>query len=369
LLQESVTSSLWLSGPEAAAERVERADETREYLFCPICGSPDSETVCSQIELEYQYRALRRFYRRRVRKLRHSLTARYDLNDRLDFTQNYSANIDRCLECGLLFRNPPPPAALIGKAYAGDHYSESHLVNEFLRQRDWSRHKLITLAQWLWQNNVARPRVIEVGSFVGGFLGAAKECGWDVLGVDPGAEVCGFCREMDLPVFQGQLADLEAEPGSIDAVVIWNTFDQLPDPHPTLSAASRLLRRNGLLVIRVPNGECFRSMSPKTRPGRFLGKGIIRTLLAWNNLLAFPYLYGYSCGALNHLMDRYHLSHLQSYPDSLMELAGPNMHRWAAWEETSVKWLCRGIAHLELAARWPKITTAPWIDCYYRLNA
>lgn len=79
-----------------------------------------------------------------------------------------------------------------------------------------------------------------------------------MLGVDPGAEVHAFCRKQGLQVFQGTLVEAPLEERSVDCVAIWNTFDQLPAPEPTLAAACRLLHRSGMLVMRVPNGECFR---------------------------------------------------------------------------------------------------------------
>jgi hypothetical protein len=54
------------------------------------------------------------------------------------------------------------------------------------------------------------------------------------------------------------LADAPLGAGKVDCVAIWNTFDQLPDPAATLAAARWRLRPDGLLVLRVPNGECFR---------------------------------------------------------------------------------------------------------------
>jgi len=48
----------------------------------------------------------------------------------------------------------------------------------------------------------ATPRIAEVGSFVGGFLAAARERGWSAVGIDPGEEVGEFCREKGFAVLQ-----------------------------------------------------------------------------------------------------------------------------------------------------------------------
>src|SRR4029077_13201391 len=87
----------------------------------------------------------------------------------------------------------------------------------------------------------AKPRIAEIGSFVGGFLAAARERGWDARGIDPGDEVAEFCRAKGLAVLQATAAEAQIEEQSLDCVVIWNTFDQIPDPRPALDAARRWL--------------------------------------------------------------------------------------------------------------------------------
>ena len=78
-----------------------------------------------------------------------------------------------------------------------------------------------------------------------------------MVGVDPGHDVAAFCRERGLPIFEGTVEEARFTPASFDAVVVWNTFDQLPDPRPLLEQAVLLLRNGGVLVLRVPNGACF----------------------------------------------------------------------------------------------------------------
>jgi len=79
-----------------------------------------------------------------------------------------------------------------------------------------------------------------------------------MVGVDPGHDVAAFCRERGLPIFEGTLDEARFTPGSFDAVVVWNTFDQLPDPRPLLQQAVVLLRNGGVLVLRVPNAPVSR---------------------------------------------------------------------------------------------------------------
>jgi SAM-dependent methyltransferase len=148
----------------------------------------------------------------------------------------------------------------------------------------------------------------------------------------------------------------------VDAVAIWNTFDQMPEPEPVLAAARRCLRPGGVLALRVPNGDCFRLLSGASRRLPRPLAGWLRAAMAWNNLLAFPYLYGYSLRTLDRLLSRHGMARVAASPDILPRLADDHTKTWAAWEERALKLLFR------LAAFPPRrLSLAPWLDVYYRL--
>jgi SAM-dependent methyltransferase len=256
---------------------------------CVVCGSPRSQIVCPAEEMAAQRRHLTAFYRRRWRAHNAETAA-----DRLTFTQDYTTDIVRCADCGLLYRNPRPRSDDITRAYRHDRYGDDYLETEFANQRAWARRKLPELRRHLRPSPGRRLRVLEVGSFVGGLLAEGLGRGWDMFGVDPGDEVAAFCRARGLPVFHGTLEQAELQPDSFDAVLVWNTFDQLPDPRPTLEAALLLLRDGGVLTIRIPNGACFAWAMGLLAGSRRALRTPLYTALAWNNLLTFPYIYGYS---------------------------------------------------------------------------
>jgi hypothetical protein len=207
--------------------------------------------------------------------------------------------------------------------------------------------------------------MIEVGSFVGGFLEAAREHGWDIIGVDPGDTVVRFCRNRGLPVLKGTLEESPQPSNGFDAVLIWNTFDQLPDPRPLLTTIAQLLKPDSLLVIRIPHGNCYRSAMEFTQVHRWM-RNPIYTGLAWNNLLSFPYLYGYGLTTLDCLVGEFGLVREAVYPDTLMTTAVPEMKWWVTLEERLVKRLCRLTTMLALSMGDSSLNSATWLDLYYR---
>jgi hypothetical protein len=194
---------------------------------------------------------------------------------------------------------------------------------------------------------------------VGGFLGAARERGWNAIGIDPGAEVGEFCRAKGFTVLQAIAPDAAIEEGSVDCVAIWNTFDQIPDPRPTLDAARRWLRVGGVLAVRVPDGEGFRAAIGAGRKTPLRLRRLLFAAMAWNNLLAFPYLHGHSIATLDRLLAPYELERIAVDPDMITRLADERTKWWAAWEERLLKGAWRGLVKLRVAR-------APWLDAYYR---
>jgi SAM-dependent methyltransferase len=327
-------------------------------VACAVCGGEGHDILCASRELRAHREYLRRFHHRRLKPDAPAGA----LADRAAFTHTEDADLVVCQTCGLLYRNPRPTAAAITRAYAGDQYGRQRLESLFRAQLELYQPKARFLERWL------RPgaRVVEVGSFVGGFLAAGQVHGWEVCGVDPGEEVGAFCSERGLPVVHGTLEDIRCEPGSVDAVAIWNTFDQLPDPQPTLEAVCRLLCPGGVLALRVPNGACFRwAVLGMRRLPLPLG-GWLRAAMAWNNLLAFPYLHGYSVPTLDRLLIRHRFRRIAVHPDTLTRLSDEHTKRWAAWEERALKLLWRLVARVEALRGRCRLTLAPWFDAYYR---
>lgn len=329
-------------------------------VSCLICGGGNQDTVASTAEIAAQHRILQDFHHRRRRD------AEADLKDRTTFSQDYATEVVRCRACGFLFRNPRPSLGAVTERYAEDEYGEAHLKDELQAQKSWAEHKLAACARHCGFS-AERPVVVEVGSFVGGFLAAVQRRGWSILGIDPGNEVVKFCQARGLPVFHGTLNEAAIRAHSVDAVVIWNTFDQLVNPDSTLAATRRILRGDGHLVLRVPNGEMFyQGVQWLTAGGCRRSWAILA--LAWNNLLSFPYLNGYSPVTLDHLVARHGFTRVAIETDTLMTLSDEQTTRWGVWEERVVKYACRALAGSNNASSSFQTMMSPWLDAYYAVS-
>ena len=330
---------------------------------CTVCGAHARTGILDADAIASQLRWLEDFHRRRLKP---SALRRQALEDRASFTQDEPRAIVGCRGCGLVFRHPRREAGAVERDYAEDRYGAERLESLFATQADAYDAKLAMLATLVARRR--RPRVLEVGSFVGAFLSAAGVAGWDAFGVDPGAEVVAFCRARGLTVQRGTVADVALPPASLDAVAIWNTFDQIAEPRPTLAAASRMLRAGGVLALRVPNGRYFVDAVARLRTDPALVRRARLLALAWNNLVGFPYLNGYAVGTLDRLVASHGFERIVAVPNTLVTLADADTRASAVLEERCVKLACR-IAWRRQIPGPARLAKAPWLDVYYRRDS
>ena len=313
---------------------------------CAVCGEAAGDEICSAAELAAQRECAQRFHLSRLRR-----RSRGALQERAHFTHDYPTSLIACARCGLVYRSPRPRARALLGAYEGERYAPERLPQMIASQRTLFRPRARALARRL------RPgaRVLEVGSFVGGFLLEARHVGLTAVGLDPSEQLSELCRRSGLRVLQTTLEELTRERDfePFDALAIWNTFDQIPRPRATLAAAARALRPNGLLLLRFPHGEYFRwSVASRRLP---------LLALAWNNLLGFPYLHGYGERSLELLVREFGLTPGAVTGDTLGIVADRSYARWARLEERALKTAQR--------ARFTRDPSrAPWLDVVLRAS-
>lgn len=323
---------------------------------CPVCDARQ-HVLCDEEALRQQRRIAHRFHLRRLER-----SSRAELDERALFTQDDAVPLLDCDVCGLVSRWQMPDAASLKQVYAEDTVPEERLVEMLAAQVALFRRKVPVLRRLL-----DRPRrMLEVGSFVGGFLDVAQTVGWDAIGVDPGRQLAAWCRERGRRVYAKTLDDFAVQNGvlPVDCLAIWNTFDQLPDPRPTLALAARFLSRGGVLALRVPHGNGFRALHARREAASRVSRRFWTACLAWNNLLSFPHLYGYGVPSLDRLVTPFGFERIAVQGDVLVTLSGRATAAWARAEEQLVK--RSQLARIRRDAASGRLDSAPWLDVYFR---
>lgn len=101
-------------------------------------------------------------------------------------------------------------------------------------------------------------RVLDIGCGSGGYLAFLAELGWACEGIEQGANSRGYARqELGLSV-HADLRRLQEYPDRhFDVVTMWHVIEHLADPFDTLAAVRRVLKPDGLLMLRTPNVESW----------------------------------------------------------------------------------------------------------------
>ena len=100
-------------------------------------------------------------------------------------------------------------------------------------------------------------RLLDVGCGEGAFLRVATQLGWDATGVELTEEACAAARaQTGFSVVTGDLTKDDLFGGrSFDVVTLWGVLEHVPNPEELLRSCTRLLAKDGKLLIECPNPQ------------------------------------------------------------------------------------------------------------------
>lgn len=198
--------------------------------------------------------------------------------------------IVRCRGCGLVFvGSAPRPEDLIA-LYDEGYWEDAAAVGYggYLAAETRKRRHYRGLLERI--EAIAAPgTMLEVGCAYGYFLDEARRRGWRVRGLEPSPHAAAQARErFGLEVLSGPLAELPVEPGSCDAIALWDVIEHLPDPRETLERVHAWLREDGVLALSTGDfgslaarlhGRDWSLMTPPWHQ-HYFSRGTMRRLLA-----------------------------------------------------------------------------------------
>ena len=318
-----------------------------ELARCPVCDTGAAAVeLADRDSLRQELETLWEFH---LRRLRPGVPVG-DLFDRVVFSQDPPLRLARCAECGTVYRNPREEPDGLVETYAGEEPEREALERLYEAQRRAYQAQVRRLTHVAGRTGAG----LEVGSYIGAFLGAAREQGWSFDGVDVNPTAVAFARRRGLRINQGTLESMPDD-RQFGVIAFWNCFDQLPDPRASAKEARRRLRPGGVLAVRVPNGAFYSRWRPRLRGA---AATIARAVLSHNNLLGFPYRHGFTPDSLSRLLRETGFEPIHLFGDTLVPVAGEWTRRWAALEERAVKAALRGMPG------GPE--RMPWFEIYAR---
>lgn len=152
----------------------------------------------------------------------------------------------KCRKCGLVYTDPRPTKESILSYYL-DTDTEKTERKPMLHERFYfNLFRSVPLKQ--------RGSLLDVGCGSGRYIYILREKGWDAKGIDIAYTDYGR-KELGLDIYEGNLLKANFPSESFDAVTFWWTLEHMYEPLSMLRETCRILKKNGVLIVGVPNIE------------------------------------------------------------------------------------------------------------------
>ncbi len=229
--------------------------------------------------------------------------------------QGRDYDLVQCTNCGLVFVQPMPDIDTI-RSFYDEKYFESdfscgmfegnYLETQASRVEEY--REMLGMIQQYKRNG----RLLEVGCAAGSFLFYAQRAGFEVEGVDISEWAVDKARtQFGLKVHQGRLMEVNLPEQNYDVIFLSDLLEHEPEPTKFLLEVKRLLKPDGVCVIKVPtyvNSFYYRVLRhfPWSWTLGKLDPRLLQALKVWNKGPKFPpyHLFEYSPQTLTMLLKK-----------------------------------------------------------------
>lgn len=198
-----------------------------------------------------------------------------------DYITKERFQIIRCARCLLVKTNPEPED--LKKYYPSSYYKNRRSFFESITNRI-RLDKVGRINRW-----DKGSRIIDIGCGRGYFLYSLKGRGWETYGIEISDDSFSYARDkLGLTVYNKDIKDCSFPDEYFDLVTLWHVFEHLRAPSTYLTEIHRVLKKDGILIIALPNFDSLQSRLAKER---------------WFHLDVPRHLYHYTSSTLSRLLE------------------------------------------------------------------
>ena len=171
-----------------------------------------------------------------------------------DYKTNRTFSILKCHKCDLAFTSPRLSKKDLVKYYEG--------YRDNANKRFWSPiEKFI----YFWHKRrvkhieklVDKGKILDVGCGRALELEMLKKHGWLTYATEFSEKLRGNLLKKGVHPFFCEIWQLRKKNNFFDVITLWHSLEHISDPAKVIKTSHRLLRKNGYLVIEVPNFGSF----------------------------------------------------------------------------------------------------------------
>ncbi len=211
-----------MSGTEQ--DQITSGGYTREEVPCVICGVRDEEVL-------------------------------FDTPER----------IVECRRCGLVYVNPRLDAQSLAQIYSKDYFVSDaddpgvdyKAYADYIGEEQVILRSMNRRMQKVEKYAPRKGRVLDVGCAAAFSLLAAQQRGWEAEGVEYSDFCVNYARSRGLSVHNGGLDTFQALPESFEAITMWDYLEHSCHPVEELKLCNRLLKKEGVVVLSIPNVDSW----------------------------------------------------------------------------------------------------------------
>lgn len=203
-------------------------------------------------------------------------------------------NISTCKDCGYIVDNPRPTLESLVRFYSQPTKYDHWLTNSRARDSLWRRRVKK-------MNRVGKAgSLLDVGTGIGQFLHHASGYYSECCGTEVSESAIKIAKEKyNLSILNGEVTQIQfGKDQTFDNITLFHVLEHVPNPRQVIECCSSLLKKDGILIVAVPN----EITSTKTR---------IKRLLSWLGIKKFGLVgkYGLPKLVLDGSLKEIHLSH------------------------------------------------------------
>ncbi len=177
------------------------------------------------------------------------------------FVSGEKFTIKECDACGFKITENVEDEENIGRYYQSEEYishsnTSKGVVNAmYHRVRNYMLKQKRLLAEQA--AGMQQGHILDVGTGTGFFLNEMKQNGWQVTGTEKSPDARNFARsEFNLDILETEQL-FQLKDNSFDVITLWHVLEHIHRLKENMLAFQRLLKKEGKLIIAVPNHESY----------------------------------------------------------------------------------------------------------------